>query len=35
MALSPGFTSLMLEELPYKRLTRPIFPLDQDFEWPA
>ncbi len=33
MALSPGFTSLMLEELPYKRIMRPIFPLDQDFEW--
>jgi len=33
MALSPGFTSLMLEALPYKRIMRPIFPLDQDFEW--
>ncbi|MBD3182848.1 hypothetical protein GF312_11195 [Candidatus Poribacteria bacterium] len=28
MAMSPGFTSLLLDELPYKRLKRPIFPLD-------
>ena len=33
MSLSPGFTSLMLDQLPYKRLTRPIFPLDSDVEW--
>ncbi len=33
MALSPGFTSLMLEELPYKRIKRPIFPLDKDTEF--
>jgi len=33
MALSPGFTSLLLEQLPYKHITRPIFPLDGDFEW--
>jgi len=35
MALSPGFTSLALDQLPYKQLTRPIFPLDADFEWPG
>jgi microcystin degradation protein MlrC len=28
MALSPGFTTLMLDQLPYKRIIRPIFPLD-------
>lgn len=33
MALSPGFTSLMLEKLPYKRIKRPIFPLDKDTEF--
>ncbi|RKX99396.1 hypothetical protein DRP77_13380, partial [Candidatus Poribacteria bacterium] len=33
MALTPGFTSLELEKLPYKRLRRPIYPLDGDFEW--
>ncbi len=33
MALSPGFTSLMLEELPYKRIKRPIFPLDKGTEF--
>lgn len=33
MALSPGFTNLQLEQLPYKRIMRPIFPLDGDFEW--
>jgi len=33
MALSPGFTSLALDQLPYKQLSRPIFPLDADFEW--
>jgi microcystin degradation protein MlrC len=33
MALSPGFTSLMLEKLPYKRIKRPVFPLDKDTEF--
>jgi microcystin degradation protein MlrC len=33
MALSPGFTNLLLEQLPYRRIIRPIFPLDGDFEW--
>lgn len=33
MALSPGFTSLSLEKLPYKRIKRPIFPLDRDCEF--
>jgi len=33
MALSPGATSLRLEELPYRKLPRPIFPLDSDFTW--
>jgi microcystin degradation protein MlrC len=33
MALSPGFTTLLLEQLPYKRIVRPIYPLDTDLEW--
>ena len=33
MALSPGAASLRLEELPYHRIRRPIFPLDGDFDW--
>ena len=33
MALSPGATSLRLEALPYRKLPRPIFPLDSDFTW--
>ncbi len=28
MALTPGFTDLRLHELPYERIRRPIFPLD-------
>ena len=33
MALSPGATDLRLEELPFRRLQHPIFPLDGDFAW--
>lgn len=33
MALSTGFTSLEVEKLPYKRVKRPIFPLDKDCEF--
>lgn len=33
LALSPGFTDLRLDQLPYRRLTRPIYPLDGDFAW--
>jgi microcystin degradation protein MlrC len=33
MALSPGATDLRLHELPYRRLKRPIFPLDSDIDW--
>jgi microcystin degradation protein MlrC len=33
MALSPGFTDLRMEALPFRRVVRPIFPLDGDFEW--
>jgi len=33
MALSPGFTDLRMEVLPFRRVVRPIFPLDGDFEW--
>jgi len=33
MALSPGAIDLRLEELPYRHLPRPIFPLDPDLAW--
>ena len=33
LALSPGACDERLEELPYRRLQRPIYPLDGDFAW--
>lgn len=33
LALGPGFTDLRLDQLPYRRIARPIFPLDQEMEW--
>lgn len=33
MAYTPGFTCLKIEKLPYRRVFRPIYPLDKDFEW--
>src|SRR5579871_1465268 len=33
LALSPGFTDLRLEELPYRHIRRPIYPLDADAAW--
>lgn len=33
MAFSPGFTNLLLDELDYKNVKRPIYPLDKDFSW--
>ncbi|MDQ1318003.1 MAG: hypothetical protein QG588_1659, partial [Candidatus Poribacteria bacterium] len=33
MSLSPGFTTLLLDQLPYKNIIHPIYPLDGDFEW--
>jgi microcystin degradation protein MlrC len=33
MALSPGFTDQRIDTLPYKRVRRPIYPLDGDFTW--
>ena len=33
MALSPGFTNLIMDQLPFKNVIRPIYPLDHDFEW--
>ena len=35
MALTPGFTDLRMSDLPFKRLRRPIFPLDRDVTWQA
>jgi microcystin degradation protein MlrC len=33
MALSPGFTDLRVEAFPYRRVARPIYPLDRQMEW--
>ncbi|MEM2922173.1 MAG: M81 family metallopeptidase [Candidatus Bathyarchaeia archaeon] len=33
MALTPGFTNLLIEELDYRKVRRPIFPIDRDFDW--
>ena len=33
MALSPGCTNLRLDQLDYRNLRRPIYPLDRDFTW--
>jgi microcystin degradation protein MlrC len=33
MVLSPGFTDLRMEALPFEKVRRPIFPLDRDFDW--
>jgi len=33
MALSPGYADMQLERLPFRYVTRPIFPLDPDFSW--
>ena len=33
MALSPGFTDLVLERLPYRRLPRPAYPFDPNLAW--
>jgi len=33
IALTPGFTNLSIEELEYRNLRRPIFPLDRNFQW--
>ena len=35
MALSPGYADMQLERLPFRYVTRPIFPLDRDFAWQA
>ena len=33
IALSPGCTNLRIDQLDYKKITRPIYPLDKDFHW--
>lgn len=33
MALSPGAADQHLERLPYRRIERPMFPLDREFAW--
>ena len=34
IALSPGFSDQRIDRLPYRRLERPIYPLDPVIEWP-
>ncbi|WP_227357415.1 M81 family metallopeptidase [Haladaptatus salinisoli] len=34
-ALTPGETNQRLTQLPYKRIPRPIYPLDNDTTWPS
>jgi microcystin degradation protein MlrC len=33
LVLTPGYSDMELERLPYRYVTRPIFPLDRDFDW--
>jgi microcystin degradation protein MlrC len=33
LALTPGAVNQDVARLPYRRLTRPMFPMDRDFEW--
>jgi microcystin degradation protein MlrC len=33
LALSPGYSDMDFTRLPYRYVTRPIFPLDGDFAW--
>lgn len=33
LVMTPGYSDMQLERLPYRYLTRPIFPLDREFEW--
>jgi microcystin degradation protein MlrC len=33
LVLSPGYADMELTRLPYEHVTRPIYPLDLDFEW--
>jgi len=33
MVQSPGFTDLRMEALPYRRVRRPIYPLDREMTW--
>ena len=33
LALSPGCTNLLIENLEYRSVERPLYPLDKDFIW--
>lgn len=35
LGLAPGYTNQIFAQLPYRNLSRPIFPLDKDFAWSA
>jgi hypothetical protein len=33
LVLTPGYSDRQLERLPYRYVTRPVFPLDREFAW--
>ncbi len=33
LALTPGYSDMDLTRLPYRQVTRPVYPLDKGFEW--
>jgi microcystin degradation protein MlrC len=33
LALTPGASCEVIEALPYRQITRPVYPLDHDFDW--
>ena len=33
MALTPGFANQVIENLPYKNVKRPVYPLDREMAW--
>jgi microcystin degradation protein MlrC len=35
MALTPGFANQIMEDLTYKQVRRPIYPLDPEMSWSA
>jgi microcystin degradation protein MlrC len=35
MALTPGFANQVIENLPYKHVKRPVYPMDRDMVWSA
>lgn len=33
IALTPGATCEVLERVPYRHISRPMYPMDEGFEW--